>query len=96
MGLLLGRGEVSGFIPLSNVHPAPRQAFRVDEAEVARYLPLRVVGLYHSHPDGCGELSCRDDAAGFDYYWVVDPLSGRIYESRRSWNSDCRERCGPE
>lgn len=94
VGLLVGSGtrdEVLDFIPLSNVHRAPRQGFSVDEAEVALHLGKGVVGLYHSHPGGGGELSVLDDRAGFTYYWVVDPLNGKIYESRRNMRTWVRD-----
>lgn len=111
MGLLIGQGipgggceappgplmrdEVSDFIPLSNVHPAPRQAFALDEAEVARFLHRGVVGVYHSHPDGTGELSLWDDAWGFEVYWIVDSLNGKIYESRRRMSNFGRNEFRP-
>ena len=106
VGLLIGSGgdrpqdfqmrdEVSGFIPLSNVHPAPRQGFALDETEVALHVGKGVVGLYHSHPNGGGEPSLRDDATGFEFYWIVDPLNGKIYESHRRTSRGDRDECRP-
>ena len=76
VGLLLGN-EVDDFVPLLNVHRCPRQGFALDEAEVALHLHRGVVGLYHSHPGQEPRISGRDDWAGFQHYWVVDPISGR-------------------
>ncbi|MCW5870887.1 MAG: Mov34/MPN/PAD-1 family protein, partial [Candidatus Eremiobacteraeota bacterium] len=98
VGLLIGEGdEVFNFIPLSNVHPAPRQGFALAEAEVALHLGKGVVGLYHSHPGGGGgEPSVLDDLAGFCFYWIVDPLNGKIYETRRRMNKCGRGESCPE
>ena len=83
VGLLIGRDEVDDFIPLCNVHPVPQQAFALDEAEVALHVGKGVVGLYHSHPNGGGKLSVWDDASGFEFYWIIEPASGKIFETRR-------------
>ncbi|MBS2035114.1 Mov34/MPN/PAD-1 family protein [bacterium] len=78
MGLLIGEGnEVLDFVPLSNVHPCPTQAFALDEAELARHLGRGVVGLYHSHPGQEPRISTLDRFEGFVHYWVVDPVSQR-------------------
>lgn len=80
VGLLIGRDQVEDFIPLRNLHPNPRQGFRLDPSEVAVHLGKGVVGLYHSHPRGGTEPSCLDDVTGFEFYWIVDPQSGRLSE----------------
>ena len=82
VGLLLGGEQVEDFLPLSNLHPNPRQGFRLDPLEVALHLGKGVVGLYHSHPNGGGEPSSLDDASGFDFYWIVDPLGGTLTEAK--------------
>lgn len=78
VGLLIGQGnEVSDFVPLLNVHICPEHGFALDEAEVAGHLGRGVVGLYHSHPGQEPRISKLDQVAGFEHYWVVDPISQR-------------------
>lgn len=81
VGLLIGKEKIEDFIPLRNLHPAPRQGYLLDSAEVAKHLGRGIVGLYHSHPAGGGQASCLDDPSGFEHYWIVDPLNGKIYEN---------------
>lgn len=75
VGFLLGEG-ISDYLPLRNVSPRPRQSFALDPLEVASAMSLRlpVVGLYHSHPDGCAWPSSTDAcvylASGW-HYWIV-------------------------
>lgn len=58
-GLLAGRGQrVERVLPIANVAVNPAAAYHMDEAALARVLPMLahggqdVLAVYHSHPDG--------------------------------------------
>ncbi|MBW4436020.1 MAG: M67 family metallopeptidase [Pleurocapsa minor GSE-CHR-MK-17-07R] len=69
-GLLAGRGQrVERVLPITNVAANPATAYHMDEAELARVLPLLaqagqdVLAVYHSHPDGSTRPSRIDIAS---------------------------------
>ena len=83
-GLLVGHQTPSGVVEVARVHAAANVSKRADRFEIdprlwvdlARALgkgPLKVVGLYHSHPDGPAQPSATDlDAAwGEELVWVI-------------------------
>lgn len=67
VGLLLGNAEgIQQVLKCQNIAPNRRQGFEVSARELlvaerhAQALGLRVVGSYHSHPDGVAEPSQAD------------------------------------
>jgi proteasome lid subunit RPN8/RPN11 len=69
-GLLLGTGiKVTQIVPSANVAPDPASSFEIDPAALFAALRAeraggaRVIGHYHSHPNGIAEPSPRDLAA---------------------------------
>ncbi|MBV7255177.1 M67 family metallopeptidase [Pacificimonas sp. WHA3] len=85
-GLLLGRvGDAEGVQvivetrPAQNISPTPRRAFEIDPAALfqaqrgARQGGPRLLGYYHSHPDGDLQPSPRDaDGAAPDgMLWLI-------------------------
>ncbi len=68
-GLLLGGDEaIAAILPARNVHPEPHRHFEIDPQALidahrtARAGGPRVVGCYHSHPDGSAAPSATDRA----------------------------------
>lgn len=83
-GLLLGQGDViEAALPCTNVHPAPEQHFEIDPAAMiaahraARAGGPKVLGYYHSHPNGRAGPSATDRAmaAGDGRIWAI--VAGR-------------------
>jgi proteasome lid subunit RPN8/RPN11 len=69
-GLLLGEGgRIVAAEPAANVSPEPADSFEVDPAALFAALRAeraggpRLIGHYHSHPNGRPEPSARDAAA---------------------------------
>ncbi len=90
-GLLVGREDRAGGIEVSRIAPSAnlaadrRHRFEVDPA---LYLTLkraspgaaeRLVGLYHSHPDGAAVPSAHDAAAAWEagWIWLIVPVRRR-------------------
>jgi proteasome lid subunit RPN8/RPN11 len=68
-GLLVGRdGRVEELVPAANVAANPARSFEIDPATLlathrtARGAGQRVIGHWHSHPNGRREPSTRDAA----------------------------------
>lgn len=83
-GLLVGRTHPNGTIEVLRAHPSANlgkqpNRFEIDPrlwVDLARALgkgPLKVVGLYHSHPDGPAQPSAVDlEAAwGEELVWLI-------------------------
>ena len=84
-GLLVGRWSAPGHcrlrraVPSANLAPDPSVAFEIDPAlrlDLQRRLRgggQRVVGLYHSHPDGPTRPSARDLARAWEpgLLWLI-------------------------
>ncbi len=82
-GLLVGHGEadvtVTRLVPAANLADAPEQRFLIDpqvqfdQLRALRGGPERVVGHYHSHPNGRAQLSPHDLAMADDpdAVWLV-------------------------
>lgn len=79
-GLLLGQGQrVDRLVPARNVAADPARSFEIDPATLlathraARADGLRVVGHWHSHPNGRAEPSARDAARASDngQIWLI-------------------------
>ena len=79
-GLLLGHDDmIDRSVPARNIAPDPRRRFEIDPATLlathrtAREQGLRVIGHYHSHPDGRAEPSARDAARAVDngQLWLI-------------------------
>lgn len=100
-GLLVGEGEdvvtVTDVVPTANTADDPRRAFAIDPQDqfnllrATRGTPRRVVGHYHSHPDGSPSPSRHDLAMAYDpaALWVVVAAS-------RAGASSPRAFCRPE
>jgi proteasome lid subunit RPN8/RPN11 len=87
-GLLIGHDSAEGLIvseivPTANVAADPVRSFEIDpqsQFETLRRLrgsPLRMIGHYHSHPNGAAELSRHDLAMAHDptAVWLLIPLA---------------------
>ena len=68
-GILLGDGDgITAALPARNVHPHPARHFEIDPQvlidahRAARSGGPRVLGYYHSHPNGAAEPSATDRA----------------------------------
>ena len=93
-GLLLGEPDaVTMHLPACNVADDPRRFFEVDPAAlVAAHRAERaggpkVVGHYHSHPDGAPEPSTADAAAAAwdDALWlIVAGGTARLFRASRA------------
>jgi len=78
-GLLLGStGRIDRAEPAQNVAEAPASMFEIDPAALFAALRAeraggpRLIGHYHSHPNGSAEPSARDLAAAEpDKYWLI-------------------------
>jgi len=87
-GLLVGR-DVPGGIEVTRVHASANLGRRADRFEIDPRLwvdlsralgkgPQKVVGLYHSHPDGPAQPSAHDlEAAwGEELVWIIVAVVG--------------------
>lgn len=79
-GLLFGlEGEIREATVAANVADEPWHRFEIEPAHLfdahrrARAGPLRLMGCWHSHPNGVGEPSARDRAgvADMDWLWLI-------------------------
>jgi desampylase len=78
-GLLLGEGRrVDAVRSCRNVAADPKTAFEIDPAQLiaahraVRDDGTRVIGHYHSHPNGLARPSARDAAAAYGgEIWIV-------------------------
>lgn len=79
-GLLLGDGEVvTAAVHCFNVADDPGRSFEIDPRQLlaahraARGGGPRILGCYHSHPDGAPTPSPRDagDAAANGWLWLI-------------------------
>ena len=68
-GLLLGQGaRIDRVVPAANVHPDPERHFEIDPATLIaahraeRAGGRKLLGYYHSHPNGRAEPSAEDNA----------------------------------
>ena len=96
-GLLVGEGEavvrVTEVVPTANVAENPRRAFAIDpQAQFdllrqARASARRVVGHFHSHPDGPAQPSVHDLAMAFDpvALWLVLAASAEGVSAPRAF-----------
>ena len=90
-GLLVGRGDADRRVSVRRVVPSPnvaagggRDRFEVDPKvrfDVMRELeggPDRIVGHYHSHPDGPAAPSATDREMAFepDLVWLITAVAG--------------------
>jgi len=88
-GLLAGKPRPNGDIEVVRVHPSANLGKRPDRFEIDPRLwvdlsrahgkgPLKVVGLYHSHPDRPAQPSATDlEAAwGEELVWIIVSVAG--------------------
>ncbi|QKG70237.1 M67 family metallopeptidase [Erythrobacter mangrovi] len=85
-GLLFGATDrIESSAPAANVHASPQSHFEIDPQALvdahraARNGGLRLVGYYHSHPNGIAEPSAtdREMAAGDGMVWAI-VAAGRV------------------
>jgi desampylase len=90
-GLLLGGPDrIVAAVAARNVAAHPERAFEIDPAMLlrthreARAAGQRVIGHYHSHPNGIATPSRRDAAAAVDndHLWLI--VAGGIVQAFRS------------
>ncbi len=79
-GILIGQeGCVTEIIPSPNLSDTPEKAFEIDPSLIIdlqkkyRGRPDRILGHYHSHPDGQAAPSHHDQAQNYDrdLIWVI-------------------------
>ncbi|MFZ1742604.1 MAG: M67 family metallopeptidase [Pontixanthobacter sp.] len=79
-GILFGQGEeIASATAVTNVHPAPQTHFEIDPAaliiayKAERDGGPRIMGFYHSHPNGPPAPSATDSAtaAGDGKIWAI-------------------------
>lgn len=79
-GLLIGQaGRVVRAVPTTNVHPEPTRHFEIDPAALIAALRdergggEKVLGYYHSHPNGAERPSAEDcsSASGDGRVWAI-------------------------
>ena len=79
-GLLLGEGaRITAVRPVANVHPWPERHFEIDPAALIaahrdeRAGGPRLLGYYHSHPNGRAQPSPEDraSASGDGRIWAI-------------------------
>jgi proteasome lid subunit RPN8/RPN11 len=79
-GLLLGTpGRIADVVPARNVAADPARSFEIDPATLlhthraARGAGFRIIGHYHSHPNGRAEPSLRDAARAVENgdIWLI-------------------------
>lgn len=79
-GLLFGTADtIRAHQPAANVHPAPETRFEIDpQALIDAHRSMReggarLVGYYHSHPEGSPEPSATDRAlaGGDEMIWAI-------------------------
>ena len=79
-GILLGKGAtVTAFVEAANVHLSPETHFEIDPQALInahrneREGGLRVLGYFHSHPNGPAKPSKTDQeqAAGDGMLWAI-------------------------
>ena len=84
-GILLGEGRaITAVSPAGNVHPAPETHFEIDPQALvdahraARRGGPRVLGYYHSHPNGLARPSATDEAmtTGEGFIWAIIAAGG--------------------
>lgn len=92
--LIVGRGEPAAdlrLVPCTNIAEDRRRRFEVDPAErirlelALRGTPERIVGIWHSHPDGMARPSATDTAMVYepDLIWLITGCSnGRHCETK--------------
>jgi len=90
-GLMLGSGPVEAVVPARNVAATPENAFEIDPATLfaairnERAGGPRIIGYYHSHPNGDVRPSARDrsQASPDGRIWLI--VSGRAFAA---WSVD--------
>jgi desampylase len=78
-GLMLGGQRVERLLYTENVSENPTDSFEIDPTALFRVIREeraggeRLIGYYHSHPEGCAEPSERDrvSAIGDARIWVI-------------------------
>ena len=96
-GLLVGEGDatvtVTGVVPAANIADDPRRAFAIDPQaqfdllRATRDQTRRVIGHYHSHPDGEAAPSAHDLAMAHDpsALWLVVAASANGVSAPRAF-----------
>ncbi len=99
-GLLLGREDgrggivVARLVPSANLAADRRRRFEIDPAVLARHWrgapeagAERLVGLYHSHPEGRAAPSAADAASAWEagWLWLIVPVAAGRAGAAAAW-----------
>jgi proteasome lid subunit RPN8/RPN11 len=96
-GLLVGEGDrqitVTEVVPMRNMATDPRKAFAIDPQaqfdllRATRRGSTRIIGHYHSHPDGQARPSVQDLAMAHDpeAIWIIVAVSPHIVSMPRAF-----------
>ena len=84
-GIIIGReNHINRFMPVSNKTTAdPAISFAIDPKDYfnarrdAKEVGDRVMGIWHSHPDGLAEPSTQDKAQSYEgnWLWLITAIS---------------------
>lgn len=97
-GLLIGRGDntVVNIVHSPNVAEHPARNFEIDPALIIQHQKEsrlghdRILGHYHSHPDGQAYPSVHDQAQNYntDWIWVIVQVTDGVALSMNAFATD--------
>ncbi|MCF8474152.1 MAG: M67 family metallopeptidase [Emcibacter sp.] len=98
-GLLIGRHDVNivtEVIPSGNLSPSPEKSFEIDPALIvdchkkSRNGGNKIIGHYHSHPDGDAEPSVHDEAQNYDrdMIWLIIQVTDGKSQAMKAFCTD--------
>lgn len=97
-GLLIGWDDdtVVNIVHSPNVAEHPAKNFEIDPALIIRHQKEsrlgndRILGHYHSHPDGQAHPSVRDQGQNYnkDWIWVIVQVTGGVALSMNAFATD--------
>ena len=100
-GILVGRGNyINRFIPVPNITTAdPAMSFVIDPVDYfnarrgAKAMGDRVMGIWHSHPDGLAEPSPQDKAQSYEgnWLWLITAISHDDVLMTKAYVSDPKD-----
>lgn len=96
-GLLIGDAEIDRIVPAKNVAPDPTLNFEIDPVTLFAAIRAertgqgRLLGYYHSHPNGRPTPSCRDAelAVADGKVWIIiggSEITAWLPDNRRQFN----------
>ena len=93
-GLLIGQGgQVREVIPSSNLSDCPGQNFEIDPALIIKYQKRgrqgrgKIIGHYHSHPDGAAAPSDKDRQQNYDpsLIWLIIQITDAVPRAMKAF-----------